>query len=278
MDAKSKKLKLGSDESFRQKTEEGTMLEEINDQLNHPDSVPGLRDMSRYPGRTIIMTDIHGCDRELELLLNKVQINPLKDRLIFLGDLFDRGRQSYEVFRRIQKMQIMFGDRLILIRGNHDQMLLNTIEDFSEMRLWSLNGGRKTVSSFKEHGDDIRSAQPMVEKMPFWFETDQFICVHAGLTSPVPEENDQVTVLWDRGVSYGEYEGKLGIGGHTPMKQVVWWMPGKNYMILREHSRLPLPEKGFICLDTGCVFGGKLSAMIIEGEEFEIRSVPGKKA
>lgn len=253
------------------------MIEKVYDQLNHPDSVPGLRDMSRYPGRTIIMTDIHGCDRELELLLNKVQINPLKDRLIFLGDLFDRGRQSYEVFRRIQKMQKMFGDRLILIRGNHDQMLLNTIQDFSEMRLWSLNGGRKTVSSFKEHGDDIRSAQPMVENMPFWFETDQFICVHAGLVSQVPEENDQVTVLWDRGVSYGEYEGKLGIGGHTPMKQVVWWMPGKNYMILRENSRLPLPEKGFICLDTGCVFGGKLSAMIIEGEEFEIRSVSGKK-
>lgn len=253
------------------------MLEKVSDQSKSPDAVPGLRDLTRYPGRTVIMTDIHGCDRELELLLEKVQINPLKDRLIFLGDLFDRGNQSYEVFRRIQKMQTMFGERLILIRGNHDQMMLNTIRDFSEINLWNLNGGQKTIASFRSHDDTVYSAESLVEGMPYWFETDQFICVHAGLVSEIPEENDQVTVLWDRGVSYGEYDGKLGIGGHTPMKQVVWWMPGKNYMILREGRRLPLPDKGFICLDTGCVFGGKLSAMIIEGEEFEILSVHRQK-
>ncbi len=253
------------------------MLEKIDDRSKNPDAVPGLRDMTRYPGRTIIMTDVHGCDRELELLLEKVQINPLKDRLIFLGDYFDRGKSSYEVFRRIQKMQKMFGDRLVLLRGNHDQMLLDTTNDFSKIRLWNLNGGQKTISSFRTHNDTVYTAKPLVEEMPYWLETDQFICVHAGLVSETPEENDQVTMLWDRGVSYGEYEGKLGIGGHTPMKEVVWWMPGKNYMILREGTKLPLPEKGFICLDTGCVFGKKLSAMIIEGEEFEIRSVKKEK-
>ena len=48
--------------------------------------------------RTIIVGDIHGCYKELKKLLKKVSFHEDEDWLISLGDLMDRGRQSYEVF------------------------------------------------------------------------------------------------------------------------------------------------------------------------------------
>ena len=46
--------------------------------------------------KTIIIGDIHGCDQMLHALLDKVKLGP-EDRLILLGDLFDRGTESWEV-------------------------------------------------------------------------------------------------------------------------------------------------------------------------------------
>ena len=49
--------------------------------------------------RTIIIGDIHGCDDQLKSILGKLQPDPETDMLILLGDLFDRGPESWEVFQ-----------------------------------------------------------------------------------------------------------------------------------------------------------------------------------
>ena len=46
---------------------------------------------------------------------------------------------------------------------------------------------------------------------------------------------------------------------------------------LVEDVALPLPERGVICIDTGCGKGGRLTAMVIEGEKFTLHSVPEKE-
>ena len=48
--------------------------------------------------RTIIIGDIHGCFKELVLLLEKVQFDQGRDLLISLGDMIDRGPRSFQVF------------------------------------------------------------------------------------------------------------------------------------------------------------------------------------
>ena len=53
--------------------------------------------------RTIIIGDIHGCDQKLQALLDKVQPGS-EDWLILLGDLFDRGPESWEVYQTVQKL------------------------------------------------------------------------------------------------------------------------------------------------------------------------------
>ena len=70
--------------------------------------------------RTIIIGDIHGCSGALRLLLAKIMPDEKADRLILLGDLFDRGPDSWGVFQVVRELADKFGDRFVLLRGNHD--------------------------------------------------------------------------------------------------------------------------------------------------------------
>ena len=227
--------------------------------------------------KTIITTDVHGCSLELRALLKKAELDRCLDHLIILGDLFDRGKHSYEVFSMILHLKEEMGDRFTLIRGNHDQLLLDYAEDNGKMLPWSFNGGVKTIESFARHGLTPKDAVPLLKDTPLFLETDRFIAVHAGLRSDHPEENDPETFLWDRGVTYGEYRGrKLGIGGHTPMRSPVWFTGDGQPLELPYDKVLALPDRGFICLDTGCVFGFKLTGMVITEDEFRLISVSKK--
>ena len=74
--------------------------------------------------RTIIIGDIHGCSGALRLLLAKIMPDEKSDRLILLGDLFDRGPDSWGVFQMVRELADKFGDRFVLLRGNHEDYLL----------------------------------------------------------------------------------------------------------------------------------------------------------
>ena len=67
--------------------------------------------------RTIIIGDIHGCDQTFHTLLDKVKPSQ-EDRLILLGDLFDRGSESWEVFQTVQKLEESLGERFVLLKSN----------------------------------------------------------------------------------------------------------------------------------------------------------------
>ena len=223
--------------------------------------------------RTIITTDIHGCSLEFQALLKITGLDRTEDTLVVLGDLFDRGKRSYEVFKQVLRLRQDMEDRFVFVRGNHDQFLLDHVRDGEGMYLWSYNGGKKTIQSFEQHGGSLEEAAAFIEEAPYYYETEQFIGVHAGLKSDVLEENTPEIFLWDRSVAHGEYTGRLAIGGHTPMNEPVWFLPDGSYVTLPYDKKLPLPDRGFIILDTGCVFGGKLTAMILEGEEFELKCI-----
>ena len=85
--------------------------------------------------RTIIIGDIHGCNRELCALLDKAKPEN-DDRLILLGDLFDRGSESWEVFQTVKGLEKQFGDRFVLLRGNHEDYLLKEKLTIRERMIW----------------------------------------------------------------------------------------------------------------------------------------------
>ena len=126
--------------------------------------------------RTIIIGDVHGCFKEFAELLEKCEIGS-EDRLILLGDLMDRGPKSREVFEKVCEMKASMGDRFCLVRGNHEEMLLDAVLNQNES-LWKSNGGMKTKSSFgPEKQKLIECADWIKVNMPYYqeFEREELI-------------------------------------------------------------------------------------------------------
>ena len=225
--------------------------------------------------KTVLITDLHGCYRELTRLLGLAQFDPEKDRLICLGDLMDRGPYSYEVYRYIRGLKEDVGENCILILGNHDDMMIHHHGDPVVYNRWMRNRGDLTLKSFAENGCDILEQRDWFRQMRLYYETEDFICAHAGLVQDRPEENSVHDLIWDRELAKGRYYGgKLLFYGHTTFDEPVFRDELNITKVLRPGVKYPLPQRGSIGFDTGCVYGGSLTAVVIEGDSFRIYQVP----
>ena len=87
--------------------------------------------------KTYIVGDIHGCIDPLRKLLEALSPDPAADRLILLGDLFDRGPDlNQEVFQFVKELAAAFGERFVLLRGNHEDYLLQKKLPFAQRLVW----------------------------------------------------------------------------------------------------------------------------------------------
>lgn len=225
--------------------------------------------------RILIITDIHGCLDECRKLLAALRFNEEEDVLINLGDTIDRGPQIYETFEFLRGLKERMGDRLVLIRGNHEQMMLDATDKNGPDRksykdLWYMNSGEKTVYSFVNHKHKIQEYREWYDSMPFYYQNDRFICVHASLTDEDPQKNTAETMIWGRDTSYG---GKLVMTGHTPYKSPMYFRGDGAYAVLETGKKYYLEKTGMMALDTGCVFGYSLTGMAIEGDLFYLESI-----
>ena len=226
--------------------------------------------------RTIIIGDIHGCSGTFETLLDRVKPDPASDRLILLGDLFDRGPDSWQVFQKVKELETVFGDRFIFIRGNHEDYLLAKKLSFSEKMVWKRVGLNATVRSFKEHGALMEESAPWIrEHCVLYYKGNGFQCVHAGIKVDPPELNDTWTLLHDHGTVWeNRYSGPLTITGHIALDTPVWFAgDGKTITLLEPEKWISLPEYGIICIDAGCGKGGMLIGMVIEDGKFMLHGV-----
>ena len=196
--------------------------------------------------RYIIIGDIHGCYYTLISLINKIKINKNSDKLIFLGDYIDRGKNSFQVVEYLIKLQKeMTKERCICLKGNHEDMFL------TDEVLWKYNGGNKTRSSYYANNHIqylYNSHKSWMSKLPHYYETDNFICVHAGLPKAKLEDNTKDDMLWNRThITNRINRDKQVIFGHTPSTKL-------EYKTINND----------ICIDTACVFGYQLTALIID--------------
>lgn len=225
--------------------------------------------------RTIIIGDIHGCSGALRLLLAKIMPDEKADRLILLGDLFDRGPDSWGVFQMVKELADKFGDRFVLLRGNHDDYLLTPKLSISMRLVWERVGRGTTVKSFKAHGEKMEdTAEWIGEHVVPFYHGEGFQCVHAGLKVDPIEMNDYYTMIHDHGVAMeNRYAGPLTIVGHIALEKVTWF-PGLEQPIkqIPEGTWQELPQRGVICIDTGCGKGGRLTGMVIEDGKFILHS------
>ncbi|OCC15303.1 Serine/threonine protein phosphatase [Dissulfuribacter thermophilus] len=217
--------------------------------------------------KIIAIGDIHGMRSKLALLLNKLPIEWGRDVLIFLGDYVDRGPEAKDTVSDLIELKKSFPDTTRFLMGNHEYMFMNylhdrgILEDFpyvgdnSILSTFIATGGLKTLDSYYSLDDGLDVPQEHIDffsSLELYVETEEYIFVHAGL-KPYREIRDQKIddLLWIRFEFIdSDYDwGKRVIFGHTPLDT-------------------PLVKKTKIGIDTGAVYGGLLTALILPDIEF----------
>ncbi len=241
--------------------------------------------------RTIIIGDVHGCYNALCALLKKVQYDSLDDKLILVGDYIDRGPQIRETVDFVMELKASAPYRVTLLRGNHEQMLLdvgsrigksrywrnNTRDNsrllmyYAEIKSWYRNGGRDTETQLLRE-DNYKKYLSFFESLPIEYFSDyddRFYVTHAAALKGRQIDDDNMK-LWNREFSLYK-EAPLAICGHTPLERVIW-TNGSELRKYEEGGLYQLPKNGNLCLDTGCVFGYSLTAMVVKENEFYLVS------
>jgi predicted phosphodiesterase len=209
-----------------------------------------IRTLPAAPGRTIIIGDIHGCADELEALLEVVQPAP-GDRIIAVGDLINRGPSSDRVLRLARRHGIL------PILGNHEQRFL-AAQNGKPGKILK-NGDRRSFRQLESADWDWVRSWPHVIQLP---ELNALV-VHGGfapfLDWPLqrPEVVTRIQVLNRKLQPAKRSESPTG----RPWAD-LWDGPEQVYY---GHTPRPavLHHPYATGLDTGCVYGGHLSAMVL---------------
>ena len=192
--------------------------------------------------RTLAIGDVHGCAQTLrKLLLEEVKIDT-SDHLYFIGDYIDRGPDSKGVIDLIFEMRDK-GIEVNTLRGNHEQMMLDSVRSDTNYYHWLSNGGEETLHSF-----GVESFEKMDQRYQdfflstsYIFRTNEAIYVHAGLNFENEDiYSDEHAMLWIRHkpVYPEKLHEKILIHGHTPLPLT---------QILHQEGMI-------INIDSGCVY------------------------
>ena len=198
--------------------------------------------------RFFIIGDIHGCLGMLKDLMDKIDWDPCKDGLIFLGDYIDRGNNSRGVIDYIIGLK-KISENIRCLIGNHEELFLNYLEGLDD-GTFLYNGGINTLNNYNEgvdpdHISFLKSLLPMIE-------LDEYYIVHAGFKPGIEVKDQSIKdILWIREkFIFSDYNfGKRVIFGHTPFSS-------------------PLIMDNKIGVDTGAVFGNMLTCLEIPAMKF----------
>ena len=208
--------------------------------------------------KTYVFGDIHGCYSALTKLLDLISPDPAHDTLIFLGDYIDRGPDSKKVVSEVIHLQETF-PRVITLMGNHEQMFLASLTG-RENEFFLKMGGDATLASYgikPPYNRHIAAEIPaghihFFQNLLMLWEDENYIYVHAGLEPGVHLSQQSARwCCWARGnfISTKYDFGKRVIFGHTPFDK-------------------PYIDPYKIGIDTGAVYGGKLSCLVLPDMEF----------
>jgi serine/threonine protein phosphatase 1 len=192
--------------------------------------------------------DIHGCSTALKALIEAIDPQP-EDTIVVLGDVIDWGPDSRDCVRQV--IDLWHRCRLVLIRGNHEEMLFAALESRSELRYWLKFGGEETLKSYGCRGGDKLIDPDHVRFFKVnardYYETGEFIFVHASYDPDKPMTHQtNSTLQWEHvqpDKMRPHISRKTVIAGHTPQ------MSGE------------ILDLGFLKLiDTNACHGGWLTA------------------
>ena len=189
--------------------------------------------------------DIHGCLDPLRRLMDQIHLSET-DEVVFMGDYVDRGPDSKGVIDYLLTLQ----GRYTFLMGNHERMFLDFLQG-KERFLFLYNGGEATLESYGGVGNIPASHLAFLNRLVLYYETDDYLFVHGGIRPGIPIQDQKPNdLLWIREEFYaypGRYA-KTVVFGHTPLREV-------------------LMEEDRIGIDTACVYGNKLTGLILPSRQ-----------
>lgn len=187
---------------------------------------------------TYVVSDIHGCNLAFRKALKSIKLKK-RDTLFVLGDLIDRGSDSKGVLDTVFLL-LDHGFDIRCIKGNHEQMMLDSFDDITQKVNWMKNGGKETLKSFLTSDLEKVPAKyiDFINSLPYYYNQDKFIFVHAAVNMKIEDPYSDVrTLLWERKWERVYDENWLGdrkvIHGHTPTlkKEIVKTVENENPII-----------------------------------------------
>ncbi|UZF95603.1 metallophosphoesterase [Bosea sp. NBC_00550] len=218
---------------------------------------------------TYAIGDVHGRSDLLIAIVDFVERDAARrrrpPRIIFLGDIVDRGRDSRGCLNVLGRV-LADHPGSTFIRGNHDDWFLRFLEnDRSELYSWFHDGGRQTLDSYCDLDVDpgrefILEHHPahlsLLRNSSFIVDEGPMLFAHAGIrpSAPIAEQSPK-DLLWIKD-PFLDHRGTLKrvvVHGHTVMKE-----------------GLPVVTENRISMDTGACFSGRLSVLVIDQAEREL--------
>jgi len=221
-----------------------------------------FREITDHKERLYAVGDVHGCLPELELVLQFLKLSEkitAKDIVVFIGDYIDRGPDSKGVIELLLKFRGDF-PKTIFLRGNHEDMLLSYLgKGGRDGSAYLMNGGAACLESYGLDPKTLTTppAEGVLAAIPpahleFFLRLENYVvatqCIfaHAGL-NPLRDLRHQVEsdLFWirDEFIQNRHFFDRPVVFGHTPYEEVLFNLPFK------------------IGIDTGCVYGNKLSCI-----------------
>ncbi|MFF2468830.1 polynucleotide kinase-phosphatase [Streptomyces mirabilis] len=234
-----------------------------------------FNDLTHLTGPFDIIGDIHGCASELETLLGKLGYvdgaHPQGRTAVFVGDLVDRGPDTPGVLRRVMSM-VAAGDALC-VPGNHENKLGRYLKG---RKVQHSHGLAETIEQLDGESEEFRArVREFVDGLVSHYVLDggRLVVCHAGL----PEKYHGRTSGRVRSHAlYGDTTGETDEFG-LPVRYP--WAEDYRGRAAVVYGHTPVPTATWlnntICLDTGAVFGGKLTAL--RWPERELVDVPAER-
>lgn len=209
--------------------------------------------------RAIVIGDVHGCFFELTALLDDIGVRQ-EDSLIFVGDLITKGPGNREVLEFVRQRR-----NCKSVLGNHEYLLLK------HYRGESVELDRAHHQVIAELGKDFGDFMEWISQFPRYIDLGDYLVVHAGIRPGLPLEKQTVEDLTQiRTLSASEPGSRDGVPWFERYR-------GEKTVIFGHWVfATPLLRENAVGFDTGCVYGGRLTAVILP--ESRLVSIPARKA
>ncbi|WP_113699090.1 polynucleotide kinase-phosphatase [Nonomuraea lactucae] len=232
-------------------------------------------DRRELTGPFDVIGDVHGCRAELEALLGRLGwrglAHPEGRTAVFVGDLVDRGPDTPGVLRLV--MDMVEAGTAICVAGNHEQKLVRALDG---RKVTVAHGLRESLDQLAaEPPEFVARARAFMDGLISHYQLDggRLVVAHAGLKESFHgRASGRVRAF----ALYGETTGETDEYG-LPVRYPWADDYRGRAMVVYGHTPTTRPEwlNNTICLDTGCVFGGALTAL--RYPERELVQVPAEK-